>query len=292
MVQCFVKRKRKNSFAENDALRLLYVCKTKEEQSVLPRAMHAHDDCLEIMLITGGEGTYTIGDRRYPVSRGDLLIYNQGVLHDEVSDPQIKMSSYCVGIDGVRILGLSENCLTQDGCCPVIKAGEHAGALESMFELIYTQLAEERDGAEELCHHLTRALIVRIVQLSKNSSVMPSDEHALAERIKKYIDRHYGEDISLKTISEQLNISQYYLAHVFKRATGYTTTQYIVRRRVGEAQSLLIGTNERVTRIAMMVGYDNPSYFNSIFTKSVGMSPRRYRECYTKKQNIETFKKD
>lgn len=51
--------------------------------------------------------------------------------------------------------------------------------------------------------------------------------------------------------------------------------QYLLRRRIGEAQTLLITTELSVTRIAEMVGYDSSSYFNLQFTKNVGMPPEQ-----------------
>ena len=56
--------------------------------------------------------------------------------------------------------------------------------------------------------------------------------------------------------------------------------QYVLRRRIGEAQTLLITTDLPVTRIASQVGYDNPSHFNAQFSKAVGMAPRTFRKEY------------
>jgi AraC-like DNA-binding protein len=74
------------------------------------------------------------------------------------------------------------------------------------------------------------------------------------------------------------------LAHVFKESTGFSPIQYIIRRRIGEAQSLLINTNESVTNISGIVGYDNTSYFTTLFSKTVGMSPKKYRQLWIKSE--------
>ena len=83
------------------------------------------------------------------------------------------------------------------------------------------------------------------------------------------------EPITLHSMGEALHISSYYLSHVFKQMSGYSPVQYLLRRRIGEAQTLLITTELSVTRIAEMVGYDSSSYFNLQFTKNVGMPPAR-----------------
>ena len=76
-------------------------------------------------------------------------------------------------------------------------------------------------------------------------------------------------------------VSPYHLAHVFKQHTGYTLKQYILRRRIGEAQDRLSCSSDSITQIAREVGFEDSAYFSRIFTKYVGMSPKFYREYRT-----------
>ena len=93
-------------------------------------------------------------------------------------------------------------------------------------------------------------------------------------------DDYIVKPITLQSMGEAMHISPYYLSHVFKEMSGYSPVQYLLRRRIGEAQTLLITTELSVTRIAEMVGYDSSSYFNLQFTKNVGMPPNKYRHNY------------
>ncbi|GAA3314259.1 hypothetical protein GCM10020331_006370 [Ectobacillus funiculus] len=77
-----------------------------------------------------------------------------------------------------------------------------------------------------------------------------------------------------------MNMNHYYMSHVFKSTIGYSPMQYVIRRRIGEAQSYLLATDKTVTDIAYMVGYNSASNFNNAFKKMVGMSPQRYREFW------------
>jgi AraC-like DNA-binding protein len=70
--------------------------------------------------------------------------------------------------------------------------------------------------------------------------------------------------------------------------SGYSPMQYLLRRRVGEAQTLLITTDLPIAEIAGRVGYDTQSYFNLQFTRHVGMPPKRYRQNYIVKAKNET----
>lgn len=87
-------------------------------------------------------------------------------------------------------------------------------------------------------------------------------------------------------------MSPWYVSHVFKEMSGYSPIQYLLRRRIGEAQTLLISTDYSITEIAFKVGFDTQSYFNMQFTKNVGMPPMQFRKNYlVKEENAESSKK-
>jgi AraC-like DNA-binding protein len=273
-----------HSFDINRIPRLLYVSKIEEKASIYPRIMHSHDDFIEIVLICNGKGEYSINGKMYNIKKGDILIYNSGIIHDEISGPNTRIRSYCCAIGGIKLGGLRENALIGDDESPVIPSREYFSTLSGIFELIFSTLSSDYAGAEETCHYLTLSLLVQVMHLLQRKldfhDTVSEEANVLGKRIREYIDKYYMEDISLQKMSDDLNISSYYLSHVFKDTIGYSPIQYILRRRIGEAQTLLITTDFPVTRIASMVGYDNPSNFNQIFTKHVGMSPRKYRNSY------------
>lgn len=57
-----------------------------------------------------------------------------------------------------------------------------------------------------------------------------------------------------------------------------TIVRYRTLRRIGEAQSLLTDTDNSITYIASVIGYDDPNQFSQAFAKVVGMPPSKYRE--------------
>ena len=64
--------------------------------------------------------------------------------------------------------------------------------------------------------------------------------------------------------------------------------QYIIRRRIGEAQNLLITTRRSITDIALSCGYNNSNYFQSVFKRLVGMTPGQYRRDWGQNPLPET----
>lgn len=283
-VQCFVKRDVRPVFTGENQPRLLYVSEIRPDASAHPRVMHAHADAVELILICSGSSEYLIHDKKVVIKAGDLLVYNAGVVHDEVSGPDMEVGSYCVGVGRLHMPGLRENALISDEKGYVFPTGRYFEDMKELFVMMFRNLAAGEPHAELFCTSLLHALLVSVLTVTEGvgeTRENPADEpHILGSRIKDYIDRHYMEPITLQSMGEALRISPYYLSHVFKQMSGYSPVQYLLRRRIGEAQTLLITTELSVARIAEMVGYDSQSYFNLQFTKNVGMPPSRYRHNY------------
>ena len=245
-VQCFVKRACISSFGEGNAPQLLYVGKTRPDASAHPRIMHAHPDFVEIVLIVSGSGEYLIHDKKQFVQAGDLLIYNADVVHDEFAGKDVAIGSYCMAVGGIQMPGLFANELVADECGQVFHCGDEFDNLKMLFEMMYTTLSASQPRAEVICHNLMMVILEKALvitgSLSTVDTAIPTEPHELGMRVKDYIDRHFREPITLQSIAKELYMSPYYLAHVFKQMSGYPPIQYLLRRRIGEAQTLLIST--------------------------------------------------
>lgn len=293
--QCFVKKEVQPIFQGENQPRLLYATEVRPDVSTHPRMMHAHGDLVELMLIYSGSSQYLIHDKKYIIKEGDLLVCNAGVVHDEVSGPDMEVGTYCVAVGGLRMPGLPANALIPADAGYVFPTGEAYQELRQIFAMIFHRLSTGGPRAELFCNTMMHSLLVAALTVTEGKNAVqekPVDEPPiLGRRIKDYIDRHYREPLTLQSMGEALHISPYYLAHVFKEMSGYAPGQYLQRRRIGEAQTLLINTDLTIARIAELLGYDNPNYFNLQFTKHVGMPPKRYRQNYIVPNGTELGKK-
>ena len=130
------------------------------------------------------------------------------------------------------------------------------------------------------CTASVKLLVIIREYCALHGDTLLSRTDIIVAQVKSYINTHFDEDFTLQDMADSIRVSPYHLAHVFKEETGYSPKQYTLRRRLGEAQTLLISTRKSVTDIALEVGFGNPSHFNSMFSKYIGMSPSKYRETY------------
>jgi AraC-like DNA-binding protein len=161
----------------------------------------------------------------------------------------------------------------------VVHSGEQFDQVEALFATLVKQTALGTAQSLEIAQLILPALLLMIRSLS-NSQPRPDlvAEPELGRRIKTYLDQHYAADLTLAAIAAEFHLNAYYLAHLFKDQTGYSPMQYLIRRRIGEAQSLLIHSDQPIKRIATDVGFNNLNHFHSAFQKIVGMAPGRYRK--------------
>jgi YesN/AraC family two-component response regulator len=96
-------------------------------------------------------------------------------------------------------------------------------------------------------------------------------------KIQKYINENYAENISLREISEKLNMSYNYLSYLFNNEMDMKFKDYLRRIRINKSIELLETSDYEINRIALDVGYANQSYFTKSFKKETGVTPKKYR---------------
>ena len=115
-------------------------------------------------------------------------------------------------------------------------------------------------------------------------SDMPAPSTALGglprykiRRAVDYIRAHYQEDIGFKDIADQLDMSPYHFARMFKHSMQESPHQFIMRCRIESAKKMLIESNKSIADIAFEVGYKSQSYFTTRFALLVGVTPAAFR---------------
>ncbi|NEW06279.1 response regulator transcription factor [Paenibacillus sp. SYP-B3998] len=104
------------------------------------------------------------------------------------------------------------------------------------------------------------------------------DYSPVIKRVLKAIEEQYAKELSLKTLSQELNMNVIYLGQLFLHELSATFSDYVNRYRIEKAKQLLYQTTLKANDIAGKVGYTDPTYFYRKFKLMVGVSPMEYRQ--------------
>ena len=100
----------------------------------------------------------------------------------------------------------------------------------------------------------------------------------LTELIDAYISEHYAERLGRTEIGAAFYLMPEYIARLYKKKTGRSLKDAVNDCRLEQAKKLLRTTDRAVSDIALDVGFDNLSYFSTLFKKAVGKTPVEYRK--------------
>lgn len=106
-------------------------------------------------------------------------------------------------------------------------------------------------------------------------------EHYIVDEMKATLDRSYSSNFELDRLAETVGMSANYISRLFKSKTGLTITDYLIRLRMDKAKQFLTDhPNLKNYEIAQLVGYSDPVYFNKLFKKTVGLTPKDFKEKF------------
>lgn len=133
--------------------------------------------------------------------------------------------------------------------------------------------------------------MMKFVSFSYDSVLRHIEElkksNTVTQRAKQFIAEHYMENIGRTEIAQEVMLAPNYLSMLFHKETGQTIREYINLCRVEEAKKIMTVTNDSITEVAMQVGFDNISYFSTVFKKYTGASPAEYRHNLRRNQGEE-----
>lgn len=154
-------------------------------------------------------------------------------------------------------------------CCRVlIKRGKNAPSGE--------YLAKIRNSAD--IFSLEQTLKELISCTKQHFTGAANTQNKIVENAVRFIHEHLSDPLSLEMIAENLHVSSSHLSRTFKKACKESLIEYVNRTRIEKAKEYLLKPDILAYEAADMVGYNDATYFSSIFKKYTGVSPTEYRQ--------------
>lgn len=106
------------------------------------------------------------------------------------------------------------------------------------------------------------------------------EENASSERLApvvNYMKENFSYEITLAELADMIPMSEGQFCRVFKQHMKMSPMQYLLRYRILQSCRLLQETDKKIGEIANLTGFNNISYFNKVFLKTIGCTPKEYR---------------
>ncbi len=118
---------------------------------------------------------------------------------------------------------------------------------------------------------------------------------ARLRRIKELVHAKMEDDLSLDEMAQSVGLSTAHFARMFRKSTGETPHQFVLRQRVERAKAMLRAPRARVLDVAVACGFKTQQHFAQVFFDVCGVSPTRYRQDFLDSEVIgasETHSED
>ena len=125
----------------------------------------------------------------------------------------------------------------------------------------------------EEIHHYIKFKFLDIYKQIKESHTHSTSKINI---VKEYLRHNYYRDLSLKSVSEYIHVSESSLSRLFS-TTGETFISYLTKIRIEKAKELLKNDTLTIQEVSEAVGYVNQEHFSRIFKKYTGYSPIKFR---------------
>ena len=252
---------------------------------------HWHEE-IELVYLSKGTLQCAVGNRRFPLRKGEALFINTGIPHAFFEESGIPYEESDIVFHPRLIYGDVGSIFYEKYMLPLMRCPSMAGFAfrkdldwQREAALSIKEAVTVCRTKPELYEFTVREALTNVftLLLRHNSGELQQTEarsSSLMERVKRMLDyfhSHYQESISVEQLAKQANICKRECQRDFKKVLGLTPTQYFEQYRLAMSLRLLTESSCSIIEIADQCGFQSPSYFTKLFREKYGVTPTAFR---------------
>jgi AraC-like DNA-binding protein len=243
-------------------------------------SVHAHGD-LEVNYVFAGSTRYFLGGRFIELRKGSFAAFWAALPHQVVTcsrDTEYMWLS--VPLSTLLRWDLGDAFLHRALAGEVLLDATGAPADAALTRRWIDDLVGGEPFRIRTVELEVEARLRRLLFSSPGAELRVPGKKALEriEGIAAFLDRHYREHISIEDIGQAVDLHPNYAMSLFRRECGLTIWQYLMRRRLAQAQVLLLTSDMPVLAVALESGFGSLPRFYAVFSRECGVSPGDYRQ--------------
>ncbi len=245
-----------------------------------PRHRVRHDQAFAMML---RPGSVEWGSKRCSLGRSDYTAGDLALCDRHVGDwvGLMNVSHLQLGISDAALLACSEGAYGEVELRPSRKFADPR--LRAMVAAVHAEMAAGFPSGRLFLDSVEQAMAVtlvhghavrhRPVQLSRGGL-----GSLRLRRIKEFVHAKMENDLSLDEMAQSVGLSTAHFARLFRKSTGETPHQFVLRQRLERAKSILRAADARVLDVAVACGFKTQPHFAQAFRDLWGVSATEYRQ--------------
>lgn len=247
--------------------------RTNATESLPP---HYHKNCFEIVYISTGSAIFSIGNKNYKLSGGDIFITMPNQIHStnslpisvcemywfqlEASPEQLLFLNQAAGHDLLTKLNLFNQPQFHTN------SKEIYPLIKSAFDICV------KGGNPYLAGQYLTLLLYKLVEYQEKTTFKLTPDIG---RAMDYILEHITEEITLDELALTSHLSTSQFKQKFKNQVGFSPRQFINYEKIEYSKELLLEGID-VTEVASLLGFDNSSYFSVVFKRFNMCTPTQF----------------
>lgn len=247
---------------------------------------HDHAFAELVCCLSGFGGSFQVGQERFRIRRGDVVIIPDGVVH-AFHPEETGMVNHGIVLwlsrDYFQTLtelfpSLSVKQRMPAGGGVLRTAGTAWESLPELFRGILGEAEAQAYGWEAAVSGMMALLLTQIGRASVDLGLIPrtGDKPELLDGILAYVEAKLSSKITLEDTANRFWVSQSTITHLFHEKMGVSFYKYVTRRRLDEARSMMM-EGMALEKVATRVGFGDYSAFFRAFKAEHGVSPREFR---------------
>ena len=252
--------------------------------SSVGRHTHAYT---EVYLFCEGDVDMEIDGKKHPLRPGEVLVLPPDTPHRAIIREDEKpyrrfvfwlSEDFCTALraESPDYMYLFDRARAENDYVYPMDPLEFNGLRSQIFTLLEELHTDHFGRDSQIGLHVRQLLLMlnRIVW-QKDSQKGKKGSRPGYQRITDYIHENLGGDLSLDTLSRELFLSKYYIAHLFQENTGISVHQYITKKRLSACVEAM-QSGQPINEVYSRLGFLNYSSFYRAFLKEYGCSPTAY----------------
>lgn len=258
--------------------------------------IHTHPT-YELYYYLHGNARFLVDGVEYPLEPHTLLIFPPNLFHGvRVYDSQpyerhtLHFTPEAFSLERRPTLMRALPRAEKTGDLPCLKKNMEGTAMHALLQTIDMCAAQDEQTREKLIPALVEALIGTVLLNSTAAEAAaapqpPAPVSSTQEKIIIYLNEHFTEPITLDELADRFFLSKHHLNRSFRKSTGTTVRDYLIRKRVTYVQQLLIN-GVPATQAASLAGFGDYTSFYRAYVKRFGHAPSQDRSPTRTDMNI------